>query len=104
MITQTSTTSTTAVGREMWITSLATLIAALSTRTKVVIGLALVMATLFAAGIPLTTFIPYAGLAACLGMHFFMGHGHHDGHSVSDVRRAEPDQDGSPIESARLDS
>jgi cell division protein FtsW (lipid II flippase) len=103
MTTHTNSTIKTAVGREMWITSLATLIAALPTRIKVVIGLAVVVATLYAAGIPLTTFVPYAGLAACLGMHFFMGHGHHDGHSASDVRRAEPDQGSSPIESPRVD-
>jgi hypothetical protein len=57
------------------------MVAALPTRLKLAGGLAAI-AALLVAGVPLTTFVPFAGLAACLGMHLFMGHGHGDHHAV----------------------
>lgn len=53
-------------------------VAALPTRLKLAGGFAVGIAALLVAGVPLTTFVPFAGLAACLGMHLFMGHGHSD--------------------------
>jgi Protein of unknown function (DUF2933) len=64
-----------------------TFVAALSslpTRVKLAVGLAVAAAALLIAGVPLSTFLPFAGLAGCLGMHLFMGHGHGDRRSATD--------------------
>lgn len=61
----------------------ATLIS-LPTRAKLIVGLAVAVAALLIAGVPLSTFVPFAGLAGCLGMHLFMGHRHGDGLSATD--------------------
>jgi Flp pilus assembly protein TadB len=68
----------------MWRPSLATAVAARPTRRKLVVALAVAVAVvaLLAAGIPLTTSVLFAGLAACLGMHLFMGHGNGDHHAA----------------------
>lgn len=47
---------------------------------KLSAGAALVVALLLAIGVPLSALLPFAGLAGCLGMHLFMGHGGHGGH------------------------
>ena len=67
----------------------ATLIS-LPTRIKLIVGLAASAAALLIAGVPLSTFVPFAGLAGCLGMHLFMGHGH------GDRRSAPPDHGFNP--------
>ena len=90
MTTQTRSSSQPAVGREMWRPSLATAVAALPTRLKMVVGLAVAIAALLAAGVPLSTFVPFAGLAACLGMHLFMGHG--DRHAEKHSPEPTPDR------------
>jgi len=56
----------------------------LPTRAKFIVGLAVAVAALLIAGVPLSTFVPFAGLAGCLGMHLFMGHGHGDRRSATD--------------------
>jgi copper chaperone CopZ len=60
--------------------SLAHSAAALPARLKLAGGLAVGFAALLVAGVPFTLFVPFAGLAACLGMHLLMGHGHGDHH------------------------
>ncbi len=80
MTTHASSSSQREVGSEALRPSLVSSIAALPTRFKLVGGLAVGIAALVVAGVPLTTFVPFAGLAACLGMHLFMGHGHGDHH------------------------
>jgi copper chaperone CopZ len=69
-----------AVGRRL---SLVSSVAALPARWKLIGGLTVAIAALLVAGVPITTFVPLAGLAACLGMHLFMGHAHGD-HHVAD--------------------
>jgi hypothetical protein len=80
MTTQTSSSSQHEVDGEAWRPSVVSTVAALPTRLKLAGGLAVAIAALLVAGVPLTTFVPFAGLAACLGMHLFMGHGHGDHH------------------------
>jgi hypothetical protein len=82
MTTQTRSSSPAVVGREMWRPSLATAVATRPTRRKLVVALAVAVVALLAAGIPLTTSVLFAGLAACLGMHLFMGHGNGDHHAA----------------------
>ena len=101
MTTQTRSSSQPAVGRETWRPSLTTALAAVPNRLRVVVGLAVAIAALLAAGVPLSTFVPFAGLAACLGMHLFMGHGH--GRSPSNERPPEPDHGTGPVELRALD-
>ena len=60
-------------------------LASLSTRVKVVVGLAIAVSALLVAGVPLSTFLPFAGVAGCLGMHLFMNHGHGDHHAATDL-------------------
>jgi hypothetical protein len=81
MTTQTSSSSHHEVDRAVWRPSFVSTVAALPTRLKLAGGLAVAIAALLVAGVPLTTFVPFAGLAACLGMHLFMGHGHSDHHA-----------------------
>jgi hypothetical protein len=57
----------------------AAIVNAVPMRFRIVGGLALAVAALLAAGVQLSALVPFAGLAACLGMHFFMGHGGHRG-------------------------
>jgi hypothetical protein len=78
--TQTSSRGQHDVG-EAWRPPLVSTVATLPTRVKLAGGLAAAIAGLLVAGVPLTTFVPFAGLAACLGMHLFMGHGHGDHHA-----------------------
>lgn len=88
MTTQTSSSSQHEVGREAWRPSFMSMVAALPTRLKLAAGLAVGVAALLIAGVPLTTFVPFAGLAACLGMHLFMGHGHSDHHADEHSRES----------------
>jgi hypothetical protein len=105
MTTQTHSSSQPAVGREARTLSLAEAVAAVPTRIKVVAGLAVAIAALLIAGVPLSSFVPFAGLAGCLGMHLFMGHGHGHGdrHAQSDYRSPEPDRGEVPVEMSALD-
>lgn len=81
MTTQTSSSSQNEVDRGAWRPSFISKVAALPTRLKLAAGLAAGVAALLIAGVPLTSFVPFAGLAACLGMYLFMGHGHSDHHA-----------------------
>jgi Protein of unknown function (DUF2933) len=109
MTTQTHSSSQPAVDREARAQSLADAVAAVPTRIKVVAGLAVTFAALLIAGVPLSSFVPFAGLAGCLGMHLFMGHGHGHGHghgdhhAQSDHRAPEPDRGDAPVETPALD-
>jgi|BarGraNGADG00212_1021973.scaffolds.fasta_scaffold02083_2 hypothetical protein len=103
MTTQTHSGSQQAVGRASWPLSLAAAVAGLPTRIKVAAGLAVAVAVLLVAGVPLSTFVPFAGLAGCLGMHLFMGHGHGDHHAASDEHLPEPDQGVVPVEMPAVD-
>lgn len=53
-------------------------LSSLPTRTKLIVGLAVAVAALLITGVPFSTFVPFVGLAGCLGMHLFMSHGHGD--------------------------
>jgi hypothetical protein len=78
-------------------------VAAVPTRIKLVAGLAVVIAALLIAGVPLSTFVPFAGLAGCLGMHLFMGHSHGDNHVQPDHRSPEPGPGDVSVEMPALD-
>jgi hypothetical protein len=73
----------------------------LPTRIKLIAGLAVAIAALLVAGVPVSTFVPFAGVAGCLGMHLFMGHGDHQPAPVADS--TESDRGAVPVESAALD-
>lgn len=89
MTTQTGSSSQRVRRQEAGRPSLAAVVIAVPMRFKIVVGLALVVVALMAAGVPLGSLVPFAGLAACLGMHFLMGHGAHGGdHAVG--RHDEP--------------
>jgi len=77
MTTQTSSSSQRVLHQEAARPSLATVVSAV--RIRIVVSLAFAVIALVVAGVPLGSFVPFAGLAACLGMHFFMGHGGHGG-------------------------
>ena len=62
----------------------------LPTRIKLIAGLAVAVAALLVAGVPWSAFVPFAGVAACLGMHLFMGHGDH--HSAQVAHSPETDR------------
>ena len=76
-------------------------IGSLPTRIKVIAGLAVAVAALLVAGVPVSTFVPFAGVAGCLGMHLFMGHGDH--HSASIEHSPEMHPNAVPIDIAALD-
>jgi hypothetical protein len=76
-------------------------IGSLPIRIKVIGGLAVAVAALLVAGVPASTFVPFAGVAGCLGMHLFMGHGDHQPAPVA--HSTESDRGAVPVESAALD-
>ena len=61
--------------------ALALLIGAVPMRFRVVAAIAAALIVLMVVGVPLSAIVPFAGLAGCLGMHLFMGHGGHTDHS-----------------------
>lgn len=66
-------------------------------RAKLAIGIALAVTALLVFGVPLSTFVPFAGLAGCLGMHLFMGHGHgNHGSVIEETRVKVRSDDGEP--------
>jgi hypothetical protein len=73
----------------------------LSARIKLIAGLAVAVAALLVAGVPVSTFVPFAGVAGCLGMHLFMGHGDH--HSAPVAHPRETDRAAVPVELPALD-
>jgi hypothetical protein len=73
----------------------------LPARVKLIAGLAVAVAALLVAGVPISSLVPFAGVAGCLGMHLFMGHGDH--HSARVAHSPETDRGAVPVELAALD-
>jgi hypothetical protein len=46
--------------------------------------------------VPVSSFVPFAGVAGCLRMHLFMGHGDH--HSARVAHSPETDRGAVPVE------
>jgi hypothetical protein len=65
------------------------------------IGLAVAVAALLVAGVPLSTFVPFAGVAGCLGMHLLMGHGDH--HPASVAHSPQTGRSAVPVEMSARD-